>query len=74
MSTSRFKKKTTSYRHSNTPHELNEDGTQVQKQQVSFLDKINNIIETMESKYTLNLTDRHVDETQKLIKEMLLSY
>ena len=51
-------------------YEPNDDGTQVQKQQVSFLDKINNIIETMESKYTLNLTDRHVDETQKLIKEM----
>ena len=47
-----------------------EDGAQIQKQQVSFQEKINNIIETMESKYTSNLTDRHVDETQKLIKEM----
>ena len=52
------------------PSQIEEDGTQMQKQQISFLDKLNNIIETMESKYTCNLTDRHVDETQKLIKEM----
>ena len=49
---------------------VDDDGSQMQKQQISFQEKINNIIETMESKYTLNLTDRHVDETQKLIKEM----
>ena len=53
-----------------TVPQMEEDGAQMQKQQVSFQDKINNIIETMESKYTSNLTDRHVDETQKLIKEM----
>ena len=40
------------------------------QKQPFFIDKINNIIETMESKYTSNLTDRHVDETQKLVKEM----
>ena len=44
---------------------------QSQKQQPSFETKIMNIIETMESKYTSNLTDRHVDETQKLVNEML---
>ena len=46
------------------------DETQSTQKQPSFEEKINSIIETMESKYTSNLTDRHVDEIQKLIKEM----
>ena len=47
-----------------------QEESEVLQKQPSFLDKINNIIETMESKYTSNLTDRHVDEIQKLINEM----
>ena len=50
--------------------QANEDSDQGNQKQPFFIDKINNIIETMESKYTSNLTDRHVDETQKLVKEM----
>ena len=48
---------------------IQEENEVLQKQPL-FLDKINNIIETMESKYTSNLTDRHVDEILKLINEM----
>ena len=48
---------------------IQEESEVLQKQPL-FLDKINNIIETMESKYTSNLTDRHVDEIQKLVNEM----
>ena len=46
------------------------DESQSTQKQPSFEEKINSIIETMESKYTSNLTDRHVDEIQNLIKEM----
>lgn len=49
---------------------LDQDESQSTQKQPSFEEKINSIIETMESKYTSNLTDRHVDEIQKLIKEM----
>ena len=47
-----------------------QEENEVLQKQPLFLDKINNIIETMESKYTSNLTDRHVDEILKLINEM----
>ncbi|MCQ2815674.1 MAG: hypothetical protein MJ252_00260 [archaeon] len=49
---------------------MEDDGEQTQKQQPSFEDRILSIIETMESKYTSELTDRHVDETTKLVNEM----
>ena len=52
-----------------TKTQTQEENEVLQKQPL-FLDKINNIIETMESKYTSNLTDRHVDEILKLINEM----
>ena len=48
----------------------NQEENEVLQKQPLFLDKINNIIETMESKYTSNLTDRHVDEILKLVNEM----
>ena len=54
---------------SKTKQQITEE-TEVLQKQPLFLDKINNIIETMESKYTSNLTDRHVDEIQKLVNEM----
>ena len=51
-------------------NQTEDDGEQVQKQQPCFEERILSIIETMESKYTSNLTDRHVDETTKLVHEM----
>ena len=36
-----------------------------------FTEKLESIIHLMESKYTEDLTDRHCDETQKLIDEMI---
>lgn len=38
--------------------------------QVNFTDKLNKIIDLMESKYTSELTDRHCDAIQKLEDEM----